>query len=106
MMADSLFLSLWFADFSTDNMFAHAAAVLRQFPFSASLPGVTSVALHPVSWNEPTILEQRFRIGVSPEEALTVAADLIHEDYAYVFEVNWDLWTPTDNAQDWALRPS
>ena len=102
-MADSLYLSLWFSDFSTDNMFGRAVQVLRQFPFSKTLPGVTAFALHPVSWNEATILEQRFRTGVAPEEALAVAADLIHDDYAYVFEVNWDLWTPAST--EWVLRP-
>ena len=92
-MADSLFLNLWFADFGLDNMFAHASAVIREFPFSASLPGITYVSLNPVSWNEATILEQRFRPGATVEEAVAIAAELAHEDYAYVFEANWDLWT-------------
>ena len=56
-------------------MLPHALAVMRQFPFSAEKPGVTYLALHPVSWNEPTILEQRFRPGVSPEAAVLVASD-------------------------------
>jgi hypothetical protein len=30
-MADSLYLNLWFADFGLDNMFAHALAVIRVF---------------------------------------------------------------------------
>jgi hypothetical protein len=52
---------------------------------------------------------------VSPEEALLVAADLVHDDYAYTFDAHWDLWTPTDDgggADDsekrkaWQLTPS
>src|SRR5713101_7352017 len=93
-MADSLYLNLWFADFGTDQMFAHALAVIHQFPFSPQLPGITNLALHPVSWIEATILEQRFRPGAAPEEAVAAASELLHEDYAYVFEGNWDLWAP------------
>jgi len=104
-MADSLFLNLWFADYGTDNMFAHALAVMQQFPFSPQLPGITYVSLHPVSWNEPTILEQRFRPGVPPVEAVAVAAGLTHEDHAYVFEASWDLWSPEAEGE-WTLRPS
>ena len=52
------------------------------------------MAVHPISWSEPTILEEHFRPGISPEEAVTIAAGLPHEDYAYVFEANWDLWSP------------
>ena len=105
-MADSLYLNLWFADFGLDNMFAHALAVIREFPFSASLPGITYVSLNPVSWNEATILEQRFRPGATPEEAVAIAAELAHEDYGYVFEANWDLWTPETAPGEWALQPA
>lgn len=104
-MADSLYLSLWFTDFETDEMLPNALRVMQQFPFSKGLPGITNVALHPVSWIEPTILEQRFRPGVPPEEAVVIAADLLHEDYAYAFEANWDLWTPETPQGEWSLRP-
>jgi len=109
-MADSLFLSLWFPEFGSAEMFTHAAAVMKQFPFSARLPGITYLALHPVSWNETTILEQRFNPGVPPEEAIANASDLVHEDYAYVFEANWELWTPQGTSgalpQEWAQQTS
>jgi len=39
---------------------------MRQFPFSAQQPGISYVALYPVSWNEPTIFEQRFRLAFCP----------------------------------------
>jgi len=105
-MADSLYLSLWFADFSTESMFARALAIVREFPFSQQRPGITALAVHPVSWTEPTILEQRFNPGAQPEEAFSAAAGLLHEDYAYSFEANWDLWTPREGASEWVLQPS
>jgi len=105
-MADSLYFSLWFSDFGPAEMLGGALSVRRQFPFAKGLPGITYYALHPVSWNEPTIFEQRFHPGATPEEAIAVAADLLHEDYAYVFEAKWDLWTPQTSEGAWTLAPS
>ena len=105
-MADALFLSLWFPSFELDEIMPRALAVMRQFPFSTGLPGMSYVAIHPVSWNEPTIFEQRFRPGVAPEEAVSLASDLLHEDYAYLFEADWDLWIFDADRGEWSLRPS
>jgi hypothetical protein len=105
-MADTLYLNLWFGDTELVETLAHAVSVMRQFPFSALLPGVASVAVHPISWGEATILEQRFRPGISPEDAATIAAGLPHDDYAYVFEATWDLWTPQPPQTEWIQNPS
>jgi len=105
-MADSLYLSLWFPDFEIEEMLPRALSVMRQFPYSAQQPGVTYLAVHPVSWNEPTVLEQRFRPAIPPEQAILFAADLLHEDYAYSFEACWDLWIPAEKGDQWALQPS
>jgi len=109
-MSDPLYLSLWFPDFSGPAMLPYTLAVLQQFPFSAERPGITYLSVQPVSWNEASILERRFVPGVEPAEAITVAADLIHDDYAYTFEAHWDLWTPggegSDNGATWRQTPS
>jgi hypothetical protein len=52
------------------------------------------------------VLERRFSPGITPEEAVVVAADLIHDDYAYVFDAYWDLWTPDETSHQWSLIPS
>jgi hypothetical protein len=104
-MPDPLYLSLWFSTFEADDMLPRALAVMRQFPFSEVKLGITYLALHPVSWNEPTILEQRLRPGIPPEEAVLIASDLLHEDYAYFFEAFWDLWT-VGKDDEWTLQPS
>ena len=106
LMSDSLYLSLWFPDFSGPAMLPHLFAVLRQFPFSAQRPGITYLAVQPVSWNEASVLERRFSPGIAPEEAVLVAADLIHDDYAYVFDAYWDLWAPDENSRQWSVIPS
>ena len=105
-MADALFLTFRSPSFGLDQMMPRALAVMRQFPFSAALPGISYVAIHPVSWNEPTIFEQRFRPGIGPEEAVLLASDLLHEDYAYLFEAFWDLWIFDADRGEWSLQPS
>jgi hypothetical protein len=105
-VADPLYLSLWFPSFDTQDMMAHVLSALHQFPFSALRPGVNYLAIQPVSWNEPTILERRFNPGVPPEEAVDAASDLLHEDYAYVFEADWDLWTVDPGSRQWNLTPN
>lgn len=104
-MPDPLYLNLWFPSFEPQEMLPRALLVMRQFPFSAQQPGINYLALHPISWDEPTILERRFQPGATPEEAIEIASDLLHEDYAYLFEAHWDLWAPGEAAQPWSERP-
>jgi hypothetical protein len=104
-MADILFYSLWYKDFEIIEMLPHALRALQQFVPSKALPGITQVEVHPISWNEPTILEQGYRPGITPEAAIVVAADLLHEDYAYVYESNWDLWAPQPSGE-WTQQPT
>jgi hypothetical protein len=105
-MADSLYLSLWFPSFDEPDILPRTVSVLGQFPFSSWRGGVTYVALHPVSWNEPTILERRFQPGVAPSEAAGVAADLVHGDFAYVFEAYWELWSLPEGEEKWVQAPA
>jgi hypothetical protein len=105
-VADSLYLSLWFPDFEVEDMLPRALSVLRQFPFSAERSGISYLAVHPISWDEATILEQSYPRGIQPEAAVLVASDLLHEDYAYVFEAAWNLWMLGEGDKEWMLKPS
>ena len=104
-MADPLYLNLWFPSFEVQDMLPRALMVMRQFPFSAPEPGISYLALHPISWDEATVLERRFRPGATPEEAVEIASDLLHPDYAYLFETHWDLWAPGAAGQSWSEHP-
>jgi len=104
-MADPVYLSLWFSDFTGPAMLPHVLAVLQQFPFSEQRSGITYIAVQPVSWTEASVLERRFSPGITAEEAVIVAADLVHDDYAYVFDVYWDMWS-ADQTGKWSLGPS
>jgi len=104
-MADPLYLSLWLPNSEIQESLARTLSVMRQFPFSKVQPGIMYLALHPVSWNEATVLEQRFRPGVPPEQAVLLASEQLHEDYAYVFEGYWDLWTSAEKENESELKP-
>jgi hypothetical protein len=105
-MADSLFLSLWFPNLEMEELLPRTLAVMQQFAFSMQRPGITYGSLHPVSWNEATVLEQRYVPGIPPEQAIMIASDLLHEDYGYLFEAAWDLWVPAEGGRDWVPKIS
>jgi len=104
-VADPLYLSLWYSSFDAEEILPKTLSVMRQFPFSSQQGGIAGLALHPVSWNEATILERRFNPGITPEAAVLIASDLLHDDYAYVFEAAWDLWVFDDEQRKWLLKP-
>ena len=45
---------------------AHASACCGRFRFLGAAPGSLTLAMHPVSWSEPTILERRFPSWIDP----------------------------------------
>lgn len=104
-MADTLYLSLWFPSFEEAQIFPRTLSVLRMFPFSAQQPGVSYVSVHPVSWNEATVFEQRYQPGIAPEAAIETVQEFLHDDYAYVFEVAWDLWAADETQALWSVQP-
>jgi hypothetical protein len=104
-MADVLFLSLWFPSFAEVEMMPRTLSVLRQFPFSAHRPGISYLAVQPVSWSQPTVLERRFRPGLDPDQAVAIVGEFPHSDYAYMFETYWDLWIPMGDDDDLAPSP-
>lgn len=103
-MADNLYLSVWFPSFEGEQALDRLACVAQQFPFSEARPGITYLAVRPISWNEPTVFERRFDPGLSPPDALETAREFVHDDYAYELEAWWDLWAP-DEAGQWTTSP-
>ena len=105
-MPDPLYLTVWFPSFAGSEMLPRTLSILKQFPYSQTRPGVAGVIVQPVSWKEASILERRFRPGLDPEQGAAMAGDLLHTDYAYIFEVYWDLWSPSEETNQWSLAPS
>jgi len=107
-MADRLYLSIWFPSFHEQEMLSRLLSALKLFPFSAQRAGVGYLAVRSVSWEEPIIFEQTFDDRATPEQALALAAEFLHEDNAYEIDVLWDLWVPQkegDLDETWVLRP-
>jgi hypothetical protein len=107
-MADRLYLSIWFPSFHEPEMLPRLLSVLKQFPFSAERSGIGYLAVRSVSWEEPIVFEQTFDDRATPEQSLALASEFLHEENAYELDVLWDLWVPTkegDLDETWVLRP-
>lgn len=104
-MADTLNLSLWFPGFDAELMLPRLVDTLRYFPFSERLSGVQYASVQPVDWAEPTLFEESFSPGVTPEEASEALRDYAQTDFALTLEAYWDLWMLDANSREWVLRP-
>jgi len=104
-MSDTLNLSLWFPGFDAELMLPRLLEVLRYFPFSESRGGVRYVSAQPVDWSEPTLYEEGFPAGVSPDEAAQALADYAQADFAITMEAYWDLWILDRANGQWQLAP-
>ena len=107
-MADLVYLSLWLRDFSESNMLQHWRRVIEAFPVSATSPGIRVVTIYPFHWGETPVFERSFGEGIEAGEIVNLAAEFLHEDYAYEVEMNWDLWFPGSSASSggWNRTPA
>jgi hypothetical protein len=107
-VADQLYLSLWFPNFRLAGLPSAIVGVLRQIASVGGASAVTAAAVYPISWNEAPvyqrIYEEEYGDAAQPEAAVANAMEMLHEDYAYEFEVKWDLWVlETGGGPDWSL---
>jgi len=102
-MSDALYLSLWYPDLRLAGLADKLVAVLGEFAKHGGEPLVYSATVWPVSWSESPIFQQVYgrrvgpnqpeqQIGAAPREAVAEALDLLHDDYAYEFQIGWNLW--------------
>ncbi len=102
-MADTLYLSLWYPNLRLEALPDKLIAVLGAFAAHGGEAKVYSAAVWPVSWNETPVFERIYgRMigepepgqgpGAEPRLAVEEATELLHEDYAYEFQIGWSLW--------------
>ena len=111
-MADRLYLSLWFPNFRLPALAPAIVSVLKQFS-APDLPlRVHAAAAYPISWNEAPVYQRIYEqdeVQESvPERAVAEATEILHDDFAYEFELKWDLWVAeTVGGLDttWKLEP-
>lgn len=96
-MADQLYLSLWFPNFRLQTLPAALVQVLKQLPAAGGTAKVSAAAAYPIAWQESPVFQRVFTSDdedATPEEAVTEATQQLHDDFAYEFEIRWDLWAP------------
>jgi hypothetical protein len=115
LMADRLYLSLWYPNFRLEALPAALVGVMRQF----SLIGgkrVGAASAYPINFTEPPVY-QRIYVDTSTgsalahsaqidangetsdsniESAVDEATEQLHDDMAYEFEMRWQLWALED----------
>ena len=93
-MADRLYLSLWFPNFRLAALAPALVGVIKQFGVSR----VHAASAYPISWNEPPFYQRVYEedevAESAPERAVGEALEILHDDFAYEFELKWDLWVP------------
>jgi hypothetical protein len=111
-MADQLYLSVWFPNFRLASLPAALVAVLKQFSKIGGAGTVAAAAAYPISWNEAPVFQRIFddeeNEVAAPERAVAEATEMLHDDYAYEFEVEWELWSPAQQGDLdplWKLEP-
>ena len=121
-MPDSVYLSLWLRDFSEPSMLAAWAVALAEFPVSSLAPNIRKVSVYPFNWGEAPVMEQAFDDPGEAEppelpssavhamevaQVAAIAAEFLHEDYAYEAELNWDVWCGWEGTalDQWERRP-
>ena len=94
-MADTLYLSLWYPNLRLAALQEKLTAVLEQFAKHGGEARVYAATVWPVSWSESPVFQRVYghgERGVEPQAAVGDALELLHDDYAYEFQIGWSLW--------------
>lgn len=98
-MADTLYLSLWYPNLRLAALPDKLVAVLSAFAAYGGEAGVYAATVWPVSWSESPVFQHVWgrsgpsaAKGIEPRAAVEEALELLHDDYAYEFQIGWSLW--------------
>jgi len=103
-MSDTLYLSLWYPNLRVTTLAEKLIAVLGAFASHGGEAKVYSATVWPVSWKETPVFQQVYgrrigkgdsddvEFGAEPTLAVEDALELLHDDYAYEFQIGWSLW--------------
>ena len=119
-MADQLYLSLWYPNFRMSSLGAALIGVMRQFAVIGAVrglaPRVQAATIYPISWNEPPVYQRIYdeeeteaeESEAAPEYAVPAAVEALYDDFAYEFEIGWELWAPSAQGESdiaWQKQP-
>ncbi len=98
-MADTLYLSLWYPNLRLAALPEKLVAVLGTFAAHGGEAGVYAATVWPVGWSESPVFQRVWgrsgpnaSTGIDPRTAVEESLELLHEDYAYEFQIGWSLW--------------
>lgn len=103
-MSDALYLSLWYPNLRLAGLPDKLVAVLDEFARHGGESLVYSATVWPENWSESPVFQQVYgravgsatpaarQLGAEPRAAVKEALELLHEDYAYEFQIGWNLW--------------
>jgi hypothetical protein len=94
-MSDTLYLSLWYPNLRLEALPAKLSAVLGEFATHGGEPRVYAATVWPIRWTEAPVFQRvygRGERGADPRFAVEESLELLHEDYAYEFQIGWSLW--------------
>jgi hypothetical protein len=104
-MSDTLYLSLWYPNLRLATLAEKLTLVLGEFARNGGEPLVYSATVWPVSWQEAPVFQRVYgravqaagaegavQLGAEPKVAVEDALELLHEDFAYEFQIGWSLW--------------
>ncbi len=106
-MSDALYLSLWYPNLRLEALAGKLITVLGAFAAHGGEAKVYSATVWPVDWSESPVFQRVYgRMaatpgqdanlnagpGAEPRQAVEEATELLHDDYAYEFQIGWSLW--------------
>jgi hypothetical protein len=100
-MSDTLYLSLWYPNLRLEALPDKLTAVLGAFAAHGGEEKVYAASVWPVNWSEAPVFQRVYgRMGAGPGSspgaeprlAVAEALELLHDDYAYEFQMGWNLW--------------
>jgi hypothetical protein len=100
-MSDTLYLSLWYPNLRLEALPDKLTAVLGAFAAHGGESKIYSATVWPVNWSEAPVFQRVYgRLGTEsgsspgaePRMAVEEALELLHDDYAYDFQIGWNLW--------------
>jgi hypothetical protein len=100
-MSDTLYLSLWYPNLRLEALPDKLTAVLGAFAAHGGEEKVYAATVWPVNWSEAPVFQRVYgrmgsgpgsSPGAEPRLAVEEALELLHDDYAYEFQVGWNLW--------------
>ena len=98
-MSDTLYLSLWYPNLRLPALAEKLSAVLSAFSSHGGESKVYAATVWPVNWSESPVFQRVWGRGangsaggIEPRMAVEEALELLHEDYAYEFQIGWSLW--------------